>query len=695
MKLSSKNCRKILERLPEAVFLEDFDGNILAVTQGACDLLGYTKEELREMTVDDIVPEGAPSFLPDQIDKATRTGRKLETFNLDREGREIPIDLRGKIITVDGEKRILVSIRDISIRKEREIRLKQYEMAVEGSDDLMAVCDENYRYLFANRAYREMYQVGPEEIQKKRVEELLGSEAFYKEVKSRVDRCLRGETVEYEMWREHPQLGDRLLDIIYYPLRSGEGIQGFVAVMRDITERKKVEEKLKEANKRLKRSRERYQSYFEELGDAVYITKVSDGDDHGKILDANSTATDQTGYSREELLDMKIFDLVLDGPESKSYNEIDDQLTEGKPVSFTERKISKSGEEFWTEVVVTPIDHEGVDATLSINRDVTEKTRAQEELEEERKRLRELHRAVDVFQSCQTEEELYEATLKVTANVLEFDISIIFVNRGEKLIPVASMGFSLKDLPVYNIEEGLVGETLRKDQTFWGEDAREVESAKPEDPELRSFLSVPIGNLGVFQAGAKEADEFSRSDVELAEILVGHLNEEIQRIRLEKELKEKAIRDPLTGLYNRRYLNETLTKEIGRDERYVHPISFLMIDINRFKEINDTYSHNVGDRVLKEIGNLLKANVRDADTVFRYGGDEFLIMMPETNGDVGTTVDRLKDELKKWNTDTDIVDFSITLAFGISHWRPDEEGGIEEVIRLADERMYRDKNRTG
>ncbi|MBS3813614.1 PAS domain S-box protein, partial [Candidatus Bipolaricaulota bacterium] len=669
--------------------------NILEVNQGACHMLGYTEEELLEMTADDLVPEGGSTFLPDQIEEATRTGGKLETVHLDKDGAEIPVDLRGKILPVDGEERVLISVRDISERKKREKRLKQYEMAVERSGDLMAALDEDYRYLFANRAYRNMYGMGKEEVQEKTVADLLGHATFHKRVKSKVDRCLEGETVEYEMWRKHPELGNRLLDIIYYPLRSGTKIHGFVAVMRDVTERKRFEEKLREANQRLKESRKRYQSYFEELGDAVYITKVSDGDDHGTILDVNPTAIDQTGYSRDELLDMKIFDLVVNSPDDLSYREIDELLDQDKPVSFTEKKVSKSGEEFWTEVVVTSIEHEGVDATLSINRDVTEKIRAQEELERERKRLRELHKAVDIFQSCQTEEDLYEATLQVTANVLEFDISIIFVRREDKLIPVASMGFRLKDLPVYDITEGLVGQTIQEDRTLWGEDVREVEGAQPEDPDLRSFLSVPIGNLGVFQAGARQPDEFTRSDVELTDILVGHLNEEIQRIRLEKKLKEKAIRDPLTGLYNRRYLNETLTKEIERGERYTHPISFLMIDINRFKEINDTYSHNVGDRVLEDIGKLLRENVRDTDTVFRYGGDEFLIMMPETNGEIDTTVDRLKRELKKWNESTNIVDFPITLAFGVSFWRPDKGTGIEEVIRLADERMYRDKKRTG
>ncbi|MBS3788520.1 diguanylate cyclase, partial [Candidatus Bipolaricaulota bacterium] len=443
----------------------------------------------------------------------------------------------------------------------------------------------------------------------------------------------------------------------------------------------------------LKESKDRYQNYVEELGDALLITKVG-GEDHGKIIEVNNSAEDQTGYSREELIGMNILDNLSEGsPLEISYEEIDEKLSRGETVNFTEKKRRKDGSEYWTEVVVTPIKHEGKDATLSVNRDVTEKIHAQQSLKVERERLKKLHGAVDRFQACQTEDELYQVTLEVTREVLGFDASLIYVAREKQLVPVASDELETTELPSYEKDAGLVGTTYTNGKTMWGDDLREVEEAEPEDPQLRGYMSVPIGDLGVFQASSKTKGAFEKVDIELAEILAGHLNEEIKRIRLEQELKEQAIRDPLTNLYNRRHFNETLGKEVERSERYGHNIAFLMIDINRFKEVNDRYSHQAGDKVLEEVARLLRENVRETDIVVRYGGDEFLVMLPETNGESRYLANRLRKELDSWNERSDLLDFPLTLAIGLSYWNPDQDRSVEDALKEADEKMYEAKGR--
>ncbi|KXB06189.1 hypothetical protein AKJ52_02470 [candidate division MSBL1 archaeon SCGC-AAA382C18] len=114
----------LFEELSDALFLEDTDGEILEVNKSACELLGYDYNELIGMNVDDLVPEDAPAFLPDEIDEATREGKPLETLNERKDGSLVPIELRGRIIELKGEKKMLLSVRDITERKEAEEREK-------------------------------------------------------------------------------------------------------------------------------------------------------------------------------------------------------------------------------------------------------------------------------------------------------------------------------------------------------------------------------------------------------------------------------------------------------------------------------------------------------------------------------------------------------------------------------------------
>ena len=103
-----------------------------------------------------------------------------------------------------------------------------------------------------------------------------------------------------------------------------------------------------------------------------------------------------------------------------------------------------------------------------------------------------------------------------------------------------------------------------------------------------------------------------------------------QRDKMIQQLQRLAIEDPLTGLFNSRYLFDQLDKEINRAKRYLHPLSLMFIDIDKFKTINDTYGHMIGDKVLSQIAKRLKACLRSNDTAYRFGGDEYTIILPET-----------------------------------------------------------------
>ena len=177
----------------------------------------------------------------------------------------------------------------------------------------------------------------------------------------------------------------------------------------------------------------------------------------------------------------------------------------------------------------------------------------------------------------------------------------------------------------------------------------------------------------------------------MLELLLGHTVEAVQRIRLQSELRDQATRDPLTGVFNRRYFREAIELEVERSRRTGRPIGFLLIDVDRFKQINDTYGHQTGDIVLREVALFLKDQVRASEMVVRYGGDEFLIVLADPNDAIQTIRKRIAEALTRWNETNQAFDFPVWLSVGGALWDPKGTQTVEEALAKADLRMYEDK----
>ncbi len=486
-----------------------------------------------------------------------------------------------------------------------------------------------------------------------------------------------------------------------------------IGVGRDITQRKKREanlEALQQVSRQLKLAKSKEEIY----GLVIDCTKQIIGYRYCAILELKADSLEvvkERGHTLSGIGER----LSLDGKgitvaslnENKSLYipdvEKDERYIGGIPGARCEYTVPISVDQ--QKYGVLNVESDKVDSISPVDRNLfeilaSEMAVALEGLErlgeigESRAKLRELHHAVDRLQDCGREQEICEMVVKSAERILNFDICSLDLVEGDLLIPKAvSTGLSLDESRPYHIGEGIAGTTVKKGETIWGEDLREFSQAKPTRSDFRAFISVPIGKLGVCQVASTQVGKFTNEDVELAEILAAHLREEIKRVRLQEELRQQAIRDPLTGLYNRRYFNQTIEKEVKRSSRYGHPVGFLMLDVNRLKEVNDRFSHLVGDQVLKELGDLLKENIRDADTVVRYGGDEFLIMLPETDRETEEIESRITTSLKEWNRESDLIDFPLTLAMGSSYWSPDQDKEIEEVLKEADRKMYKAKGR--
>ena len=188
-----------------------------------------------------------------------------------------------------------------------------------------------------------------------------------------------------------------------------------------------------------------------------------------------------------------------------------------------------------------------------------------------------------------------------------------------------------------------------------------------------AFIFIALGmHVLVFE---DMTDELRRANRDLAQA-----NHEVKRL---------VIMDPLTGCHNRRFFDEIQRREIQRHRRYGAPLSVVFVDVNRFKRLNDTMGHDTGDQVLKAIGALLRAHVRESDYVIRWGGDEFLLLLTCGIDDAKRKATELKEAFRLQNNGDTLPD-GIGLSIGVAA-ADHHSGDLSVAIREADSQMYRDK----
>jgi diguanylate cyclase (GGDEF)-like protein len=179
------------------------------------------------------------------------------------------------------------------------------------------------------------------------------------------------------------------------------------------------------------------------------------------------------------------------------------------------------------------------------------------------------------------------------------------------------------------------------------------------------------------------------------EALITQLSEEItERKRAQDELQKLARTDSLTGLSNRRYFFEIAEKEFAESVRYDRPLSVIILDLDLFKETNDTYGHLVGDRALIHIGELLQKAIRTPDTAARYGGEEFVILLPETESSQAILfAERLRKLVENSPVQNGDVSISLTASFGVAGYGTKGEKTLDQLISRADQALYQAKGK--
>ena len=474
------------------------------------------------------------------------------------------------------------------------------------------------------------------------------------------------------------------------------------------------ERKRRQAERAVLEGEERFRNLVEIARDGI-IVHID-----GKYAFANPAGLRILGVSRLEDLIGRPYSDCMPADYLQTARIRDARMMAGAgdaPVA-EEKRLRSDGTVVDVEVAARPHVYEGKAAILVILRDISDRKRSEQNLQRTNARLgdavselerqsredAQLREMSEVLQACASLEEAYPVISRYCRLLFAGWAGALYVlNPSRKLLAAAVIW----------------GDPRASEQVFgpdecWGLRRGRVHTVKDADGLLcRHLRQAPAGGsvcvpmvaqgdiLGVLYLERNTADEGPaealpdgalESCQSLAVLVVEHLSLAVANLRLRETLRSQATRDPLTGLYNRRYMEETLEREVPRALRKAMPLTAVMLDIDHFKEFNDVFGHAAGDLLLHELGVFLQAHVRAEDVACRYGGEEFTLIVPELSAELAVSrLEELREGVKQIRVEYHGQPLGpVAVSLGVA-FLPEHGRDAATLLRAADRALYRAK----
>jgi diguanylate cyclase (GGDEF)-like protein/PAS domain S-box-containing protein len=490
-------------------------------------------------------------------------------------------------------------------------------------------------------------------------------------------------------------------------------------VSRFLAQRVSAEQELILANQRLN-------DFIQQLGDSERQFRLAFNNApigiavvalDGHFIDANQALCAMLGYTEPELLDKNFQDITH--PEDLQTDlEHVQELLDGKGESYRmeKRYFHKSGYVIRVQLDVALLrdDHGKPLHFISQIQDISSRKRVEAELRENKRKLEQgfarlmqtnheittLGELSGILQACQTVEET-SAPLGTFAPALfpGYSGAVYLLHASRNYLEsIVRFGRPSVSEPVFAPDSCWA---LRRGQLHWnGQDGLRCSHIQPAAGG--GTVCIPIisqGDMvgvGFLQSDKSDEETLQPEDRQHFEQLAGMVADRVgiavANIKLRQTLRVQSIRDPLTGLFNRRYLEETLPRELGLAERRGHALSILMIDVDRFKQFNDVHGHEAGDQALRLIGSQLGKQFRDSDIACRFGGEEFAIVLP------GANLAQATAKAEDLRAQVALIELSVreqaigpvTISVGVAQYRGGMRAG--DLIGAADRALYRAKH---
>ena len=495
----------------------------------------------------------------------------------------------------------------------------------------------------------------------------------------------------------------RWVSTIKVPFHDSQGqVIGLVGIARDITERKLAEDESF-------RSRQMLQLVMDNIPMLAFWK-----DSNLVYLGCNQAFAEQVGLSSPaEIVGKNDFDFPWKEHAQRHLDDDKRVIETGIPkLGFEESTLKSDNTQVWSRSNKIPLhDRDGkVIGLLVTSEDITERRQADQEIENVNKQLMswvndlerrnqeaDLMRQMGDLLQVSNEREEYYSIIKEFVPQLFPDTSgaLFFISNSRSSVEaVAVWGNDLQSERSFAPNECWA---MRRGQTYQGDSSKPGLNCRHiEKPFYGRYLEVPMmasGELiGVFHIEDREEVLPLENIQTLAHTLADHLSLSFSNLKLRERLRTQSIRDALTGLYNRRYMEESLAREIPRAMRRNMPVGIIMLDIDHFKVFNDTYGHEAGDMVLREIGALLQNQIRSEDITCRYGGEEFILILPEANQEA--TVERaeqIREAIKSMRVEYRRQPLGvISISLGVAVF-PEHSSTVEGILKKADEALYHAK----
>ncbi|GAB4483814.1 MAG: hypothetical protein Kow0088_27120 [Anaerolineales bacterium] len=322
-------------------------------------------------------------------------------------------------------------------------------------------------------------------------------------------------------------------------------------------------------------------------------------------------------------------------------------------------------------------------------------------LELNNRRSQVLAEMADLLQSCRTADEAFPIIAHYAQTLIPESTGALYLLRSLQGVAekVSQWGRESSGENELALNECW---GIRRGKIHISQDAEGPVCDHLGEPIPQRYICVPLIAQGetigllhirdVDGSGENRMDEMSKIGISIAE----HIAPALSNLNLRDKLRSQAIRDPLTGLFNRRYMEETLDREIRRAARHQYSVGLIMCDIDQMKPINDNHGHDAGDVVLRQIGGLMKKIFRGEDVACRYGGDEFVVILPEASlSDVWQRAEHLRESVKKMQYEYDGKSIGpVTLSIGIAAF-PELGSTVERLIQVSDAAVYLAKHEGG